>query len=126
MSEPEALRADVIALTGTMGRLDSLLRGLARRGVGVDRVDGLADLLACFERAGGHDALILAPDLPQMLVGRAVASLSAIANDLLVVSFAHPLPQVPRSRLVSLHALHPASPLAVGAVLRALWLRAVL
>lgn len=124
---PEPLpRAEVLVLQ-THGRvLAPLIHGLRQRGIHVDLAAGLTDLRDKFLRAGGHDALILSPDLPRMLCARAVATVTAVDPRLLVVTFTEEGAALPARRPLRLHCLHPASPLACGAVVRALVLRAVL
>lgn len=123
MSQEGEPPAEILALQGVGSTLAALLAALQRHGVNVDRADSLADLQGCFLRAGGHQALILAPDVPQIMASRAVASLASIDPRLLIVSFAHPLPEVPRPRVLHLGSLHPAAPVACGAIVRALALR---
>jgi hypothetical protein len=113
-------RGEVLVLEARSAVLAPLVRALRRRGLEVERVDGLAALRAAFARAGGHDALVIAPDVPLTLAREAIATLRAVDPRLVVVTFdGGDGAAVPESDL-HLAGLHPAAPVACGAIVRAM------
>ncbi len=111
-------------LLGFCARLESLAplcEALGELGMTVDTATDLAELRCAFFRRGGHDVLILAPDLPPHLAKTAAESLLGIDQDLRVVAFGNELGRVELPvQVTRLSAHHPSTPAGLGALLRSL------
>ncbi len=119
MPFPGDRRPEALALCGREPELAALVHALREAGLGVEIVTSLIELRQAFFRAGGHDVLILGPDLPAPIAARAARSLRALDGGLMILAFG----ELPRNLLpadaVRLQAHHPASRAAARAVLRA-------
>ncbi|MHC5065466.1 MAG: hypothetical protein ACYTG5_15980 [Planctomycetota bacterium] len=117
-SDPKA-KHELLALCGVESRVGGLVSELSARGLRVDQVRSLEELrMACFQR-GGHEYLILAPELSPNLACAAVETLRAIDPGLPLIVFGESLARqkwtAPVTRLSS---YHPSSRAGLGAVLR--------
>ena len=109
----------MLALVGAGGSMAPLLDELRRAGL---RVDVAADLQAArtlFFGSGGHDCLLVAPDVVPALAKQVLRSLRGVAPELATASFSKAvLAEDSPLRAARLTAYHPGSRAAVGAVLR--------
>lgn len=119
---PPARNLEILALLGHDRPMRSLLSHLRRLGCTVDPVRTLAAARAAFASAGGHQVLLLGPDVLPALGEQVLRSLRALDPDLAVASFGPRcagLEQPLRSTVLG--QTHPSSRAGVGALLR--WLR---
>jgi hypothetical protein len=116
---PDGRRLDVLALLGDPTPMQSLLRQLRDEGFSVDVATSLADARQLFFGAGGHDCLVLAPDVRPGLARDVLQSLRTVDPELPTATFG---PDVRRaispSRTAMLAAFHPSSRAGAGALLR--------
>ena len=109
----------MLALCGEAGSVDRLVSELDARGLHVDLVRSLEELRVAFFQRGGHQYLILAPDLSPNLACSAVATLRAVDPQLSLIVFGVNLARQNWSAPVArLSAYHPSSRAGLGAVLR--------
>ena len=114
--DPELLVVAAAELT-----MAALIEALDEHGVRADLVHALHEARNTFLARGGHQLLVLAPDLPPASARQISASLKRVDPSLSVVAFGEPGspgPNEPGSPRRILY--HPSSRAAVGAVLKAL------
>lgn len=100
----------------------ALLAHLRRQGCGIDTAHDLAECRAAFFRAGGHQLLVVGPDVAISVAEQAVRCLRALDPKLLACTFGprcSGLEQPARSAVLS--GLAPGSRAGFGALMR--WLR---
>ena len=99
--------------------MQPLLVDLRSHGICVDVARDLTDARRAFFGAGGHDCLVVAPDVRPGLAVQVLQSLRTVDPDLPTATFGPDLHgrQSP-SRTAVLTAFHPASRAGVGALLR--------
>ena len=99
--------------------MQALLEGLREQQVAVDVATDLACARRLFFGSGGHDCIVLAPDVAPGLASRVLASLRSIDPDLASATFG---PAVSArgcaSRTATLAGYHPGSRAGIGALLR--------
>ena len=106
----------LLAEPATMQPLRTHLQQL---GIQVDAVEDLAAARTAFFGAGGHDCLVVAPDVRPGLALRVFESLRAVDPDLAMASFGPKLGDEARpARQARLAAFHPGSRAGTGALLR--------
>ncbi|MBK8976523.1 MAG: hypothetical protein IPM29_11450 [Planctomycetes bacterium] len=115
MSSPTHRPRELLALEGRRGSLRKLAQSLRDEGHRVDLVHALDELRDAFFHSGGHDALLLGPDLPAGLARRAIDCLAAIDDALRILSFGRC--GADNARVRRIHSFHPSSRAALGAVL---------
>jgi hypothetical protein len=121
MTDPSPRSPEVLALGGQSGAIERLAEALRNLGVRTEVTRSLAGLRDAFFRCGGHDVLLLGPDLPAHLARAAARSLAEIAPGLRIVAFGEALQRGDvAGPIVRLQGIHPTSRAGVGAVLRVL------
>lgn len=112
-------QVEVLALLDQQATMASLLAGLAARGVAVDVVRDAAAARAAFFASGGHDCLVVAPDVRPGLARAIAASLRTVDPDLPLATFGPALGAANRpAHEARLRAYHPGSRAGLGALLR--------
>jgi hypothetical protein len=113
--------AEVLVMCGVAARAQRLLASLQRAGAAVDLAGDLGQARERFLARGGHDWLVLLPDVPPALATEAVHDLRALDARLRVVVFGSgQLRECNAARVVRLQAYHPSSRAGIGAVLKLL------
>lgn len=119
MTRPEERRIDVLTLLGDRQPMESLLRELGEQGFHVDIAHSLGDARALFFGAGGHDCLVVAPDVGPGLASRVLSSLRTVDPELPTASFGPALRRTEApTRTAHLAGFHPGSRAGTGALLR--------
>ena len=108
----------VLALLGNPQPMHALLNLLREQGLQVDTVDGLAKARTSFFGAGGHDCLIIGPDVKPGVAIRVANSLRAVAPELAMATFGPELSNRSVMRTAHLGSLHPSSRAGQGALMR--------
>jgi hypothetical protein len=115
----EAAGLEVLALVGASALMTPLLDELRRAGLRVDIAADLPTARTLFFGSGGHDCLLVAPDVVPALAKQVLRSLRGVAPELATASFSRAvLAEESPLRAARLGAYHPGSRAAVGAVLR--------
>ncbi len=107
---------EVLVLEGRPGSMRALADGLRNSGLLVDVTHDLREVRDAFFRRGGHDLIVIGPDLPDALSRATAETLGAIDDAVQIVVFGDRLPDTRRATRVT--AFHPGSRAALGAVLR--------
>lgn len=99
--------------------MQALLQQLQAEGIAVDVATSLADARQLFFGAGGHDCLVVAPDVRPGLASQVWQSLRTVDPELPTATFGPDLrrPEAP-SRTARLAGFHPSSRAGAGALLR--------
>lgn len=109
----------VLALLGDPRPMQALLATLRDQAIEVDVATSLADARRVFFGAGGHDCLVLGPDVTPGLASRVVHSLRAVDPELPTASFGPDVREdAACSRTAALAGYHPGSRAGAGALLR--------
>ncbi|MCB9877057.1 MAG: hypothetical protein H6835_05580 [Planctomycetes bacterium] len=109
----------VLALCGDPQPMHALLVHLRQAGLQVDAVRNLADARSTFFGAGGHDCLVIGPDVAPGLASRVAASLASVDPALALATFGPKLGDSrAAARTARLGAFHPSSRAGQGALLR--------
>ena len=111
-------RIGVLALLADPKPMNALLDALRLEGVEVDVVDNLHTARSSFFGAGGHDCLIIAPDVRPGVAARVAWSLGQVAPELAMATFGPTLQNRSVVRTAKLAAFHPSSRAGQGALLR--------
>ncbi len=110
---------DLLALSGLGNGFAGLVSELSARGLRVDQVNTLEELRMAFFQRGGHEFLILAPELSPNIACAAVNTLRAVDPGLPLIVFGESLSRQNWSAPVTrLSSYHPSSRAGLGAVLR--------
>jgi hypothetical protein len=119
---PPDNRLDVLALLGEVRPMRALLAYLRRQGCSIDTAHDLAECRAAFFRAGGHQLLVVGPDVAVGVTEQAIRCLRALDPKLLACTFGPRCAGLENpARGAVLAGLAPGSRAGVGALLR--WLR---
>ncbi|MBL8748861.1 MAG: hypothetical protein JNK78_06860 [Planctomycetes bacterium] len=112
-------RIDVLALLDDPAPMEPLLLELRSHGICVDIAHDLAQARRLFFGAGGHDCLVVAPDVRPGLATQVLQSLRTVDPRLPSATFGPDLhhKQTPL-RSAMLAAFHPGSRAGAGALLR--------
>lgn len=109
----------VLALLAQEATMTPLLAGLAAHGIAVDVARDAAEARAAFFASGGHDCLVVAPDVRPGLARAVAATLRTVDPALSLASFGPTLSAPERgTREARLAAYHPGSRAGLGALLR--------
>lgn len=108
----------VLLLMGDPKPMGALLATLRDEGVQVDTASDLAAARATFFGAGGHDCLVVGPDVRPGLAQKVASSLGTIDPSLAMVTFGPELQDARTSRTARLGGFHPGSRAGQGALLR--------
>jgi len=96
-----------------------LLAGLAAHGIAVDVIRDAGAARTAFFASGGHDCLVVAPDVRPGLARAIMTSLRTVDPALPLANFGPPLSGRDRPAFEArLGAYHPSSRAALGALLR--------
>lgn len=119
MAGPGERTIDVLTLLGDRLPMEALLRELDSQGFRVDVAHTLGDARALFFGAGGHDCLVVAPDVGPGLASKVLNSLRTVDPELPTASFGPSLrgKEAP-TRTAHLAGFHPGSRAGAGALLR--------
>lgn len=98
--------------------MQGLLAQLQQAGFTVDVANDLAEARRTFFQAGGHDCVVLGPDLRPGLARDAVRSLLGLDPDLALATFGPELHKQRPAHQAVLSSLHPSSRAGTGALLR--------
>ena len=108
-----------LTLLGNPAPMQALLRRLQSEGIAVDVANDLEAARRLFFGAGGHDCLVLAPDVRPGLAAQVLQSLRTVDPELPTATFG---PDVRRAdsptRTAMLAGFHPSSRAGAGALLR--------
>ena len=110
---------EVLALVGDPRPMQGLLTNLREQNITVDVATSLADARRVFFGAGGHNCLVLAPDVVPGLASKVLQSLRAVDPRLPAATFGPGFRrgEVP-PRTAMLAGFHPSSRAGTGALLR--------
>jgi len=108
----------VLLLMDNPKPMNALREALRQQGVRVDTAIDLPEARALFFSAGGHDCLVIGPDVRPGLAQQVTASLGAIDPALAVATFGPELRNSKASRTARLAGYHPGSRAGQGALLR--------
>jgi len=95
-----------------------LAQALQREDVAVDAAAGLAEARAAFYRAGGHDCLVIGPDVSPGAARQVASSLRNLDPQLAVATFGPSVRHLGSARVAHLAGFHPGSRAGQGALLR--------
>jgi len=98
--------------------MQSLLSALRSEGLSVDSVQDLSAARASFFSSGGHDCLVIGPDVRPALVQQVIRALGDIDPELAVATFGPDVNGRPAIRTARLRGFHPSSRAGQGALLR--------
>lgn len=113
-----ARQLGVLFLLGDPTPVQPLLVQLRSLGLSIDTaVDG-QDARTTFFAAGGHDCLVIAPDVRPGIARSVVQSLRGLDPELPMATFGPAVTGGARSNRVNLASYHPASRAGTGALLR--------
>lgn len=118
MSANEDRNLGVLALLADPKPMQALLIALREEGLAVDAVDDLPTARTSFFRSGGHDCLIIGPDVRPGLAQQVARSLSSVEPELAVATFGPDLSDRSAIRTARLGGFHPGSRAGQGALLR--------
>lgn len=119
MPEPTDRHLDVLTLLGDPLPMQALLRQLHEAGFTVDVARGLAEARQLFFGAGGHDCLVVGPDVRPALASRVLQSLRTVDPELPTATFGPDLRRAEApTRTAMLAGFHPGSRAGAGALLR--------
>lgn len=107
----------MLALLADPTRMQPLLLQLRRLGLLVDTVCDLQSARTAFFSSGGHDCLVIAPDVRPGVANRVASSLGAVDPDLAMATFGPELRER-TTRTARLKSFHPGSRAGQGALLR--------
>lgn len=119
MAEPVQRQPGILALLADPKPMQTLLAHLRSLGIAVDVAAGVEEARRVFFSAGGHDCLVVGPDVRPAVASQVLASLRTVDPDLATASFG---PEVHRDRAPTrtavLAGFHPGSRAGQGALLR--------
>jgi hypothetical protein len=116
---PPASRLDLLALCINAQPLQPMMDQLAGLGIQVDVAHSAQDAMQSFFHSGGHQCLVLGPDVAPGVAAHVVRALRAVDPELPTVDFGpNAAANQPASRSCRLGAFHPSSRAGVGALLR--------
>lgn len=122
MPSDQKRRPELLALCREESSVQRLCQELCAKGLQVDLAMTLQELRSAFFRRGGHEFLILSPDLSPRMACAAVKTLRAVNPELALIVFGVALTRRDWARPVTrLPAYHPSSRAGLGAVLRTVY-----
>lgn len=113
-----ARKPGILALLGNPTPMRDLLTQLRQLGMQVDVASGLAEARTAFFGSGGHDCLVIGPDVRPGIAARVAASLRAVDPDLPLACFQAQPARTERRAGDAVLAFHPSSRAGTGALLR--------
>ena len=118
LSTHEELSLGVLALLADPRPMRPLLQLLRQRGLQVDTAADLSAARRTFFGAGGHDCLVVAPDVARGLANNVAWSLGSVDPELAMATFGPDLRARSPARTARLAGFHPGSRAGQGALLR--------
>lgn len=118
MSSNEDRNLGVLALLANPKPMQALLTALRGEGLDVDAVADLSTARTSFFSSGGHDCLIIGPDVRPGLASQVSNSLGAVDPELAIATFGPDLGERSAIRTARLGGFHPGSRAGQGALLR--------
>jgi len=118
VTEPDQAPRDLLALVGDANSMDTLVGELRRGGYRVDLARNLGEARTAFLAAGGHDCVLVAPEVAPGTALAVLMSLRIVDPKLRAATFGPKLPREghrPHARRLS---FHPGSRAGLGALLR--------
>jgi hypothetical protein len=115
---PNERQPGILALLADPAPMRPLLSHLQGLGIVVDVVNDLASARASFFSSGGHDCLVIAPDVRPGIASQVAQSLRSVDPELPMATFGPAVGDNAKSRLAMLAAFHPGSRAGTGAFLR--------
>lgn len=108
----------ILFLLGDPRPVHTLLAGLRDLGMQVDTAIDGQDARKTFFAAGGHDCLVIGPDVRPGIARDVLQSLRGIDPELPIATFGPEAAPTPRPGHVSLAGFHPSSRAGTGALVR--------
>jgi hypothetical protein len=108
----------ILALLGNPTPMQSLLAHLRQLGMHVDVAQDLAGARSLFFGNGGHDCLVIAPDVRPGIAAQVAASLRSVDPQLPLARFAADQATSDRKANDAVLAFHPGSRAGTGALVR--------
>ncbi len=118
MRLPPERRLDLLALVRSPEPLEGLLTSLEGMGFRIDQAEDPKSARLAFFQSGGHQILLLAPDVPPGIARQVLESLRQLDPDLPVIAYGDCLTRKPLPTGVTALSLHPSSRAGLGALLR--------
>ena len=118
LPEKDQRRLGVLALLADPKPMHALLELLRQEGLHVDSVSDLHAARTSFFGSGGHDCLVIAPDVKPGIAAKVAVSLGQIDPGLAIATFGPELSDRSVVRTAKLGAFHPSSRVGQGALLR--------
>jgi hypothetical protein len=120
MRLPPERRLDLLALVRSPEPLEGLLTSLEGMGFRIDQAEDPRSARLAFFQSGGHQILLLAPDVPPGIARQVMESLRQLDPDLPVIAYGDCLTRKPLPAGVTALSLHPSSRAGLGSLLRVL------
>lgn len=108
----------ILLLLGDPKPMGALLQTLRQEGLHVDTAGDLQAARTTFFGAGGHDCLVVGPDVRPGLAQKVASSLGTVDPALAMATFGPELQDARTSRTARLGSFHPSSRAGQGALLR--------
>lgn len=118
MSANEDRNLGVLALLADPKPMQALLIALRDEGLSVDAVEDLPSARTTFFSSGGHDCLIIGPDVRPGLAQQVARALGLVDPGLAMATFGPDLGGRSAVRTARLGGFHPGSRAGQGALLR--------
>ncbi len=118
MRLPPERRLDLLALVSSPEPLKGLLTSLEEMGFRIDLAEDAQSARLAFFQSGGHQILLLAPDVPPGIARQVLGSLQNLDPDLPVIAYGDCLTRKPLPPGVTALRFHPSSRAGLGALLR--------
>lgn len=118
MRLPPERRLDLLALVSSPKPLKGLLTSLEEMGLRIDLAEDPQSARLAFFQSGGHQILLLAPDVPPGIARQVLGSLQNLDPDLPVIAYGDCLTRKPLPPGVTALKFHPSSRAGLGALLR--------
>ena len=115
---PPERRLDLLALVNSPEPLKGLLTSLEEMGFRIDLAEDPQSARLAFFQSGGHQILLLAPDVPPGIARQVLGSLQNLDPDLPVIAYGDCLTRKPLPPGVTALKFHPSSRAGLGALLR--------
>ena len=118
MPSNEDRNIGVLALLADPKPMQALLTALRGEGLAVDTVEDLPAARASFFSSGGHDCLIIGPDVRPALARQVARALGTVDPGLAMATFGPDLSDRSTILTARLRGFHPSSRAGQGALLR--------
>ena len=118
LPEHDPSRIEVLALLADPKPMQALLAALRLEGVHIDACSDLHGARSSFLQNGGHNCLVVGPDVAPGIANKVAQTLGAVDPDLAMATFGPQLIDRPVVRTKKLSGFHPSSRAGQGALLR--------